>query len=377
MATCIHKSSVFTCAGIFLGGHHPDYLFKCTTAGCDRSCTTMYGNNQGILTGFDFEQHCGAYHADIACRVDHQASQVDAFVAFAGPSAEKKWKRRIRTTATSIGDWIKEQSALLQAGGSLVGKQVSVYRPAEEQYYEGTVEAWNEAAGTHRIRRVPLNSRSRRCFYCDCQLYEVIFLTAIAPWYDDDEAEDLHMAVEMWNDLTPAGTDTLAAAEGMAGLAGGSQRGPSSVRGPLPADSVPGQPREQPALAEGQALGGVGSAADAISPADAEAALAVLTREWLTMQQQATERQAAVVELNTKLQLLLQEADGLVGFRSAASGSSAAVESEVDCAVRLLNASAKVDEDTISVMQAVIDDARALELWFAELKPPALPELRA
>ncbi len=95
------------------------------------------------------------------------------------------------------------------------------------------------------------------------------------------------------------------------------------------------------------------------------------------MQQQATERQAAMADLNENLQLLLQEADGLVGFRSAASGSSAAVESEVDCAVRLLNASAKVDEDTISVMQAVIDDARALELWFAELKPPALPELRA
>lgn len=57
--------------------------------------------------------------------------------------------------------------------------------------------------------------------------------------------------------------------------------------------------------------------------------------------------------------------------------SSAAVESDVDCAVRLLNASAKVDEDKISAMQAVIDDVRALELWFAELKPPALPELQA
>jgi hypothetical protein len=50
-----------------------------------------------------------------------------------------------------LGEYLKRQSALLEASGSLEGKQVSVYRPADEQYYEGTVEGWNGATGTHRI----------------------------------------------------------------------------------------------------------------------------------------------------------------------------------------------------------------------------------
>lgn len=97
----------------------------------------------------------------------HDASDLlilHALIGSAGRADAKNWKLSIRVCISKkdemqfmggyppVREYLRVQSTLLEASGSLVGKRVSVWGPFDEKYFNGTVESWDPALGKHCVR---------------------------------------------------------------------------------------------------------------------------------------------------------------------------------------------------------------------------------